>query len=105
METAKEKFNTIVAETNHYCKENNIDIDICKNLTLDNILLNWQKDIDKIKELEKTILNLQSENLELEENVNWFRNENILLENKLAESAKNLAKKISEMGKVFENNT
>ena len=52
METAKEKFNTIVAETNHYCKENNIDIDTCKNLTLDNILREWQKDLDKIKMLE-----------------------------------------------------
>lgn len=99
METAKERFNTIVAETNHYCKENNIDIDTCKNLTLDNVLKNWQKDIDKVKELEAKILSLECDNNELQEEVNHFRNESLV---EKAEKKK-LAKKAFNAGVKYGN--
>ena len=40
----------------------------------------WQKDLDKIKELEAKILSLECDNNELQEEVNHFRNESLRIE-------------------------
>ena len=49
---------------------------------------------DKVKELEKEILNLKSENLELEETANYFRNENLVLESEIKKSVWTLDKQM-----------
>ena len=59
----------------------------------------WQKDLDKIKELEAKILSLECDNNELQEEVNYFRNESLV---EKAEKKK-LAKKAFNAGVKYGN--
>ena len=69
MEEAKKKLREIFA---------GYDYDIPEEVKL-NLIKEWQKDLDKIKEFEAKILSIESDNNELQEEANYFRNENLIL--------------------------
>ena len=89
MEEAKKKLREIFA---------GYDYDIPEEVKL-NLIKEWQKDLDKIKELEAKILSLECDNNELQEEANYYRNESLV---EKAEKKK-LAKKAFNAGVKYGN--